>query len=254
VAIGKVLDLELALMLEAYRRRSREVEQAQYAVLHAERIAARLVRSTRDAVDAALCYAELLRRSSEAEREAWAARLADALRASTRAERLELSVAGSDFLPRSERASRLCDGALANVSLAHGTEAEVTLEPEDLVVVGDCERLQRALEELLQNAANHDPGGKVKLAVRREPESICFEVTDTGAGWPAHVRTLDDLPASGGLGLAFCAYVADLHGGSVEILRPEAGGAGVRLMVAGTPNRELFEHEDLAEDSRRGTP
>jgi len=79
-AVGKLLDLELALMLGQYRRRTLEIVHETGRAAGARRVAGRLSEATRNEIDAAMCWAELLRRAPEGpERDRFASRLLDAL-------------------------------------------------------------------------------------------------------------------------------------------------------------------------------
>jgi two-component system OmpR family sensor kinase len=101
--------------------------------------------------------------------------------------------------------------------------------------VGDD--LHRLAGNLIENALIHTPPGTpVTVSVRREGESAVLEVADRGPGVPLDMRERvferfargagDAAPSGGsGLGLAIVRAVASSHGGSVEILDAEGGGA-----------------------------
>ena len=107
---------------------------------------------------------------------------------------------------------------------------EASLEPA--VVEGTRERLARAVNNLLDNAATHSsPGGLVEVAVGAEG----LRVRDHGSGIAE-----EDLPhlfdrfyrgasargrPGSGLGLAIVRQVAEQHGGSVRAFNAEGGGA-----------------------------
>jgi two-component system OmpR family sensor kinase len=103
-------------------------------------------------------------------------------------------------------------------------------EEEELVMVGDPNRVEDVLSILLDNAAKYTPEqGRVAVCTRRKKEFICFEVADSGQGIPA-----EDLPhiferfyrsevsrtssAGGfGLGLAIAKGIVEGTGGSIEV-------------------------------------
>jgi signal transduction histidine kinase len=88
----------------------------------------------------------------------------------------------------------------------------VEVDPFDLVVSGDRARLHQLLGSLLDNAGRHSPvNGTVRVAAYRGRGSLVLEVGDQG---PAE-RTED---GEGSLGWAVARWVADLHGGSLELV------------------------------------
>jgi two-component system sensor histidine kinase MprB len=121
---------------------------------------------------------------------------------------------------------------------------DATLVPWTLV--GDATALERAVLNLLDNAAKWSPpGGTVRVQMRAlDPWSVVLEVADAGPG-----ITEQDLPrvfdrfyrATGartmpgsGLGLAIVRQVAVRHGGAVWAERASEGGA---LLVLRLPGR-----------------
>ena len=87
----------------------------------------------------------------------------------------------------------------------------VEVDPFDLVVSGDRARLHQLLGSLLDNAGRHSPvNGTVRVAAYRGRGSLVLEVGDQG---PAE-RSDDD----GSLGWAVARWVAEVHGGSLEVV------------------------------------
>ena len=119
---------------------------------------------------------------------------------------------------------------------------EVSLQPA--VVEGTRERLARAVNNLLDNAAKHSSAGGV-VEVRADTGGV--RVRDFGVGVdPADLPHLFDRfyrgasargrPGSG-LGLAIVRQVAEQHGGSVRAANAEGGGAEFVLdLPAVSPN------------------
>jgi two-component system, OmpR family, sensor histidine kinase MprB len=113
-------------------------------------------------------------------------------------------------------------------------------ELEPTVVEGLSERLGRAVDNLLDNAAKHAPEDSVVDVVLRGGE---LTVRDRGPGIPeaerAHVfdRFYRGASARGrpgsGLGLAIVRQVAESHGGSISVDEAPGGGALFRLRLAG---------------------
>ncbi len=117
------------------------------------------------------------------------------------------------------------------------TTFHADLEPT--VVEGLSERLGRAVDNLLDNAAKHAPDDTVVDVALRGGE---LTVRDRGPGIPAderaHVfdRFYRGTAARGrpgsGLGLAIVRQVAETHGGSIAVEEAPGGGALFRLRLA----------------------
>jgi two-component system, OmpR family, sensor histidine kinase MprB len=127
---------------------------------------------------------------------------------------------------------------------AGGVEFVPTLIPWTLE--GDATALERAVLNLLDNAAKWSPpGGNVRVQMRQLDDwSVAIEVADAGPGIAEqdlpHVfdrfyraDTSRTMPGSG-LGLAIVRQVAERHGGSVWAGRAPEGGA---LLVLRLPGR-----------------
>src|SRR5262245_35003521 len=121
-----------------------------------------------------------------------------------------------------------------------------TLDAEPTTVSGDPEELERALWNLVENAAKwSDSGGRVDLRVAGGEVTV----RDDGPGVPAADRpfifnrfyrseTGRSHPGSG-LGLAIVRQIAETHGGRVEVEDAAGGGARFRLsLVEGAHQHE----------------
>jgi two-component system, OmpR family, sensor histidine kinase MprB len=122
----------------------------------------------------------------------------------------------------------------------HAPQADFQLLSEPSVVAGAPDRLGRAINNLLDNAAQHSDRIEVRVA-----SDGTVSVRDHGPGIPeADVPHLFDRfyrgatargrPGSG-LGLAIVRQVAESHGGSVRVESPEDGGARFVLSLPGSP-------------------
>lgn len=113
---------------------------------------------------------------------------------------------------------------------------EASIEGEGLVVLGDAERLQQVVWNLVWNAVKFTPNdGWVRVTVRREGPSVELAVSDNGAGIPGRFIPFvfdwfrqGDAVARGsqsglGLGLGLVQHLVRLHGGSVRV---ESAGEG----------------------------
>jgi two-component system, OmpR family, sensor histidine kinase MprB len=113
---------------------------------------------------------------------------------------------------------------------------------EESLVYGDPDTIERAVANLLDNAAKWSPpGGEIEVGVRDGQVTV----RDHGPGIEAEdlpyvfdrfyrARSARGLPGSG-LGLAIVRQVAHAHGGDVIAERAEGGGTRMRLRLNGGP-------------------
>lgn len=230
-AMSLALDMELTLILLAFRRRERVLARQKDRMVYAQRAARRLTHTLYDRVDAALCYAELAERDEKWRLE-HLTKLKDILRGLARFDqRVEVQAKINGMEPQRVFIAAMCAGALADVSMDPSTRIELDIEPAGLEAVLVAPAAQQAIEELTQNAAVHATGGTIRVKCRaNDLGSIVFEVTDEGPGWGRDVKSFQDIYSLGsGLGLSFCELVAELHEGTIDLFTAPGGGAGVRL-------------------------
>lgn len=122
-----------------------------------------------------------------------------------------------------------------------GTSLEVSgPNDEDPEILVDRGQMIRALANLLRNAAQASPGGRVRLSWSGEDGSIRFVVEDDGPGIDPEARerifepffTTRAVGEGAGLGLAVVHGTALDHGGRVEVGESSLGGARFDLFVS----------------------
>jgi signal transduction histidine kinase len=109
----------------------------------------------------------------------------------------------------------------------------------ELVATADAERLEVAIDSMVENAVRHTAvGGTVVLRARATPTEVVLEIADDGTGIAAH-----DLPlvfegfhsagphAGTGLGLAIVKAVAEAHRGRVSAQNAPTRGAVISLAL-----------------------
>ncbi|MGP4021214.1 ATP-binding protein [Saccharopolyspora sp. 5N708] len=124
-------------------------------------------------------------------------------------------------------------------------EFDIRLQP--WVMMGDATALERAVLNLLDNAAKWSPeGGRVRMELHPEEATgnAVLEVADSGPGIGAadrpyvferFYRSSDARPLPGsGLGLSIVKQVAERHGGSVWAGEAPEGGALLRMSLPGS--------------------
>jgi two-component system phosphate regulon sensor histidine kinase PhoR len=108
----------------------------------------------------------------------------------------------------------------------------LTLETElsETEVLGDKERLQQVMINLIDNAIKYtNPGGSVKISTAQQNNIVTINVSDTGVGIPKEslpriferfyrVDKERSRDAGGtGLGLAIVKHIVEAHGGKVTV-------------------------------------
>lgn len=131
-------------------------------------------------------------------------------------------------------------------SVARERAATIRKEPAGaLEIEGERAGLIRALSNLVVNAIRYSPpGSEVRIAVRAVADDVCeIDVADRGPGVPSAERrriferfvrlapARREHPEGSGLGLAIVEQIVHAHGGSVEVLDHEGGGALFRVRL-----------------------
>jgi len=141
--------------------------------------------------------------------------------------------------PEDVRLDLIAEGAVERAR-RNRPNVSFTTDFEEATVYGAPSTIERAVANLLDNAAKWSPpGGEVEVGVRAGEVSV----RDHGPGIAEEdlpyvfdrfyrARTARGLPGSG-LGLAIVKQVADAHGGQVLAERAEGGGTRMRLRFNG---------------------
>jgi signal transduction histidine kinase/CheY-like chemotaxis protein len=148
--------------------------------------------------------------------------------------------------------------SVKNQAEAKGIEIGVEIADAPCLALGDGERLQQVVWNLLTNAVKFTPkGGHVWVRLSRQRNAFVIEVRDDGKGIEApllpHVferfRQGDSSTkrAHGGLGLglAIARHLVEAHGGSIEAA--SAGSGAGSLFTVKLPIPALLSIEDILE-------
>lgn len=161
-----------------------------------------------------------------------------------------------------QRAEQQIREAVALMSW-EAAESAVRLEtdvPEDMLILGDSERVHQILLNLLSNAIKFSPsGGLVTVRARPVKAEARFEIVDQGPGIDAadqaHIferywRKQNTGKAGFGLGLFIVKGIVEAHGGNIWVERHPGGGSKFlfTLPLAEIPAR------DSDDKGRRGRP
>jgi len=141
------------------------------------------------------------------------------------------------------------DAARAVRALAHERDVRIEVTPlQDSPFSGDADLLGRLMLNLLDNAIKHSPpGGVVTLSLSRVGREYWIGVADQGSGIPADAREQiferffradktrsrdGSVDTSGaGLGLAIARWIAEAHGGRLELVRSSASGSEFQVAL-----------------------
>jgi signal transduction histidine kinase len=145
-----------------------------------------------------------------------------------------------ELAPMLEQAAR--ESRLA----APTTRIAVAVDPPDLVLDADAERLHQVVANLVSNAVRHSPSDSVvTVAAHRENGAVHIEVVDDGPGIPDaeaervferfyradYARSTRD--GGAGLGLAIARWIVDLHGGDIRVESHRPHGCRMVVRIPG---------------------
>jgi two-component system, OmpR family, sensor kinase len=116
--------------------------------------------------------------------------------------------------------------------------------PQGLTGYLDPDRVEQAVDNLLDNALRFAPAGsQITLSARQDGPDIELSVSDAGAGFPveflSHAFDRFSRPGGGrsrsdggaGLGLAIVSAIASAHGGGARAANKATGGAVVTMRI-----------------------
>jgi len=147
--------------------------------------------------------------------------------------------------------------AAALEPLMEDREVSLTVNGRAPVVLGDMDRLQQVVANLVDNASRiTGPGGHVQVELTAQGDRAVLSVVDNGPGIPE-----EDLPrlfdrfyradssrtrtsGGSGLGLAIVRAIVTAHGGRIEAANNDDGGARMTVSLPTLPTDDV-----AAEDS-----
>lgn len=167
---------------------------------------------------------------------------------------------GSAYLSEATDISAVFDETIekAQTLLAKaGFKLHYTALPEMVVGMADREMLERAIYNLLSNAAKYSPkGSPLEARLVRNGKLLCFTLRDHGEGIPPNILeqaffrflrepTIEDSRHGLGIGLALVASTAACHKGTVLIDQPEDGGTRITMTLTITPCTDNTLHSPV---------
>ncbi len=136
----------------------------------------------------------------------------------------------------------LCDAA--DYAEQSGVDCQLKADPAagQLSVLGDPGLLQRALDNVLQNALDHTPpGNRVRVRLDQAGDDVVIAIEDEGPGVDEQILPhlfepffQADKSRGGqgwGLGLAIARDIVQAHGGSISAANGDKGGLRVTIRI-----------------------
>ena len=135
------------------------------------------------------------------------------------------------------RLDELVRRVLTNMSGGAGDPFEITIGDDLAVIWGDDDRIIQVVTNLVENAARHGFGLKqLHVENTADPQGVGVEVHDNGPGIAEEMRQRvfsrfwrSGPGAGSGLGMYIARGIVEQHGGRIDILDSDGGGALIRV-------------------------
>jgi signal transduction histidine kinase len=242
-ALGQILDLELAIMLDTYREVHLDRMRAAERLATIGQLAASIgheLRNPLGTIDSSLFLVQQ-RLSKLGLEDALVQKHHDKIAAQIKhcgkiiTNLLDLARERPPVRKQTP-VDKLIQLAVERAGLPPGIE--LVIEHGDAATIdADADDLSHVLVNLLTNAAQVQQGkGRIRISAERFKGGTALRVADSGPGVPVEIRhrifdALFTTKARGtGLGLALCRRILHAHGGEID-LEPSDAGAVFRLWV-----------------------
>lgn len=254
IAIDQICDIELAIMLEAYREAyvlKKTAEAESLAIMG--RLTAGLAHEVRNPLNAAKLQLDVLRRNAAAVKDASTRRKIERRTNLVQDELRRLSLLLDDFLNLA-RARRLepirCDACALLFEVvelrrpeieSQGIEFIADFDADSCALDAERDRLKQVINNLVTNAVEavtgcHQP--TIRILGRLLGENRWeVAVIDNGPGVPPEIaeRAFESFvttkDAGTGLGLAIVKRIVELHGGAAELAPAPGGGTRASFWI-----------------------
>lgn len=138
-----------------------------------------------------------------------------------------------------------------------GHKLVYTYPDENIIVNLSAERLERAIYNLLSNAAKFSPvGSTIEAKLEKCGELLMLTVTDESQGLPEHLSgniftrylrepAIEDTRMGMGLGMLYVCAAASAHGGTVLLRETEGKGLSVTMTISTSSNHSGMFRSDI---------
>jgi CheY-like chemotaxis protein/anti-sigma regulatory factor (Ser/Thr protein kinase) len=149
-------------------------------------------------------------------------------------------------------------GSFKEYAAAHEVKYRLTMPAEKVSCWFDERQLRKVFFNLLSNAFKHTPdGGSIEVLLAADAERIAVKVIDSGNGiaradlpkvfdrfYQADNRLHDFDKLTGGIGLALCKDIVELHRGTIQVL--SSPGTGSIFTVTLLRGSDHFTADELS--------
>ncbi len=164
------------------------------------------------------------------------------------------------------------DSLIRNILKEHNysigaSRINLSLKLEKCRISGNTEQFRALLDNVIVNAIRFSPeDGELAVELFRENDNMVIVITDQGPGIPEAERKRvfeafyqgrqqpDRVVKGSGLGLAIAREYAAAHGGTIDIVSSESGGACFRIVLPahGSRGQPGQQHEVTDSSERSG--
>lgn len=118
-------------------------------------------------------------------------------------------------------------------------QVEVALPPSDLCLTVNGQQLTQVLTNLMHNALQSNPHGRIRVSAERQKGELHIKIEDDGPGIDDNNKgkvfdpffTTKPVGQGSGLGLSMVHRIINDHGGTVGVFDSPLGGAGFELTL-----------------------
>ena len=223
----RLRDDERVAAFDRERSRLTETLKDRETMARAGELTAGIVHEVRNSLGAISANANLLAKSTEPGAHAAAAAIGEEIRTLQSAMTRFLDFVRTEKVQRNAFDLRKLVERIASRERAN-TGSRVVASGESTAVFGDEDLLERALENVVRNAAQATRGsGEVEITFGADAESAFVIVRDEGPGIEDVSKALrpfeSSRPGGLGLGLPLVVKILSLHNGSLDLARSPSG-------------------------------